>query len=230
MTETTSSSLPCWTTLRPETPRETTGVTPLNVEEQSLQIEEEQELPFFCELLRFAKNRNWKKKLLTAFVVISSAAILIDLIFFTHVRAAIVAALEWMTQNPFGAVFSVVGFIIVATLLFVPPALLIFASGYAFADITGDFWLGVLTSAVISYIGCCLGAIAAFLRSRYMMRELTELFAKRFPIVKALDSAFTDNGFKVMLLLRLWYVRAELCVMITSRWSHAAIAQPHYPL
>jgi hypothetical protein len=48
-----------------------------------------------------------------------------------------------------------------------------------------------------------VGAILAFYRARYMMRDLILLFAKRFPIIRAADRALERNGWRVMLLLRL---------------------------
>ena len=48
-----------------------------------------------------------------------------------------------------------------------------------------------------------LGAIIAFFRARYMMRDLIQLFARRYTIIRAADRAIKRNGFRVMLLLRL---------------------------
>jgi hypothetical protein len=158
------------------------------------------------ELLHFARNRNWKKKVLTVFIVGTSLLVFYDLLFLGHIRSWISSALEWMTLNPFGAVFSFILFFVVATLLFVPPAILMFGAGYAFSNVTESLLFGFFASSVVSFVGCVLGAVAAFLRSRYMMRDLIELFSKRYPIVKALDRALERKGFRVMLLLRLWYV------------------------
>lgn len=163
---------------------------------------------FIWELLNFARHRSWKKKVLTVLIFGTSLYVLYDLLFLNNIRNIITNALEWMTLNPFGAVFSFIIFFVVATLLFVPPAILMFGAGYAFSNIAG-FGYGFLTSTAVSFVGSCLGAIAAFLRSRYMMRDLIELFAKRYPIVKALDRALERKGFRVMLLLRLWYVAGD---------------------
>ena len=89
-----------------------------------------------------------------------------------------------------------------ATLFFVPPTILYFGAGYAFCDVAG-FWGGLVAGIVVCFIGSSLGAILAFLRSRYMMRDLVELFSKRFPIVKCLDEAMRTQGFRAMTLLRL---------------------------
>jgi hypothetical protein len=84
---------------------------------------------FLWEVLHFVKHRNWKKKLLTVLICLTSICILVDFFVFGHVQIAILAILNWMLQNPFGAVFSFIGLFVVATLLFVPPAILMFAAG-----------------------------------------------------------------------------------------------------
>jgi hypothetical protein len=172
----------------------------------SLGSHQTRERNIFAELRHFNRNRSWKKKVLALFIVGVSLLVFYDLLFLGNIRSWIESALDWMTLNPFGAVFSFIAFFVVATLLFVPPAILMFGAGYAFSRTTESFWCGFFTSSTVSFVGCVLGAIAAFLRSRYMMRDLIELFSRRYPIVKALDRALERKGFRVMLLLRLWYV------------------------
>jgi uncharacterized membrane protein YdjX (TVP38/TMEM64 family) len=193
--------------------------------------------PMIAELLHFARHRNWKKKVLTLFIVVTSLLVFYDLLFLGHIRTWIASALDWMTLNPFGAVFSFIVFFVVATLLFVPPAILMFGAGYAFSNVSESFWFGFFASSVVSFVGCVLGAIAAFLRSRYMMRDLIELFSKRYPIVNALDRAMERKGFRVMLLLRLWYVWASsarnMCLDCCSLLHpflplHSSSFQPHH--
>ena len=185
-----------------------------------------EDVPFFWELLRFAKNRSWKKKIMTyvstrtsrfcysrnalitlfsfnsALIVSISIYVIIDLVFLGHIMNLITRFLHWMTLHPAGAVVCFLGFFILATLFFVPPTILYFGAGYAFSDIAG-FWGGFFAAIVVCFIGSSLGAMLAFLRSRYMMRDLVELFAKRFPIVKCLDEAMRTEGFRVMAMLRL---------------------------
>jgi len=43
----------------------------------------------------------------------------------------------------------------------------------------------------------------AFYRSRYLARDMIDMFSKRYPIVRAADRAIQRKGFKIMLLLRL---------------------------
>jgi uncharacterized membrane protein YdjX (TVP38/TMEM64 family) len=61
---------------------------------------------------------------------------------------------------------------------------------------------GVLAAILSCFLGSCIGAVLCFLRSRYMMRDLIYVFAKRYPLVRAADRALKNNGFHLMLLLR----------------------------
>ena len=185
-------------------------------------------LDFFWELISFAKNRSWKKKLMTydhylrdeprvllrilshpislalrrALIAGSSMYVLIDLIFLGHITNIIQKFLTWCSYQPGAAVACFLSFFVLATSLFVPPTILYFGAGYAFAKVAG-FWAGLFVAIITSFIGSCVGALLAFVRSRYMMRDLVELFSKRFPIVKCLDQAIEKKGFHVMLMLRL---------------------------
>ena len=53
------------------------------------------------------------------------------------------------------------------------------------------------------FVGACIGAVIAFFRARYLMRDLIKLFARRYPVVKATDRAIKHKGFRIYLLLRM---------------------------
>jgi uncharacterized membrane protein YdjX (TVP38/TMEM64 family) len=158
---------------------------------------------FIVELIHFTRNRSWKKKLLTVVIFGSSVYVLLDLLFLGHVDEFLYECLEWVSEHPASAVACFLLLLIICTLLFVPPAILFFGSGYAFSVLTDNMGLGVLAASIVCYMGCLIGATLAFYRARYMTRDLVQMFAQRFPIIKAADRAFERNGFRVMLLLRL---------------------------
>lgn len=83
-----------------------------------------------------------------------------------------------------------------------PPTILTFGCGYICSQICGLI-PGIVAATMACFIGSVLGALIAFYRSRYMMRDLVQLFAKRYSIVRAVDRAIKRHGFRVMLLLRL---------------------------
>jgi len=109
----------------------------------------------------------------------------------------------WMTTHQATAVFAFVGIFVLSTLAFVPPTLLVFGAGYAFTVAMDNVATGVTAAVISCFLGSCIGAIIAFLRSRYMMRDLVKLFATRYPLIRAVDQALKLNhGFRIMLLLR----------------------------
>jgi uncharacterized membrane protein YdjX (TVP38/TMEM64 family) len=74
-----------------------------------------------------------------------------------------------------------------SVVIFVPPPFLIIGAGYAFAQTCDNKFEAILAALGSCFIGSCLGAIIAFYRSRYMMRDLVKLFANRYPIIQAAD-------------------------------------------
>jgi uncharacterized membrane protein YdjX (TVP38/TMEM64 family) len=194
----------------------------------------------FWELFYYTKNRNWKKKVMTVVIVAASACVLYDFILGSgYIQRLIDSSLEYMTKNIALTITMLIALFVVTTLLFIPPAILIFLTGYAVINIycrvnshhrmddgasaeatddtldesavavstetTMPVYLGIIVAVLVSFVGCSLGAVLAFFRARYLMRDLIELFANRYPIIRAMDNAFGNprTGFRVMLLLRL---------------------------
>ena len=160
----------------------------------------------FWDLVEYAKAKTWKKKILTVLVFLVACWVFYDLLFgrqdfiITWLHAFIV----WMTGHQMAAVFAFVGIFTLSTLAFVPPTLLVFGAGYAFTVALDSAVVGVTAAVFACFLGSCLGAVIAFLRSRYMMRDLVKLFATRYPLVGAIDEALkVRHGFWIMLLLRL---------------------------
>jgi membrane protein DedA with SNARE-associated domain len=79
----------------------------------------------------------------------------------------------------------------------------VFGAGYAFTLALDSTWSGALAALFCCFLGSCIGAVIAFLRSRYMMRDLIYLFCRRYPLVRAADRALKNDGFRIMLMLRL---------------------------
>jgi hypothetical protein len=162
---------------------------------------------FIWEFIQFQKTRSWKKKLLTILVTLSSIYVIVDLIFLGNVQQWINASLRWMTAHPFAASLSFFGLFVVTSLMFVPITPLVFASGFCFVSVCGgSLEIGTVVAIVLSFVSLVVGAVLSFLRARYMSQDIVRLFATRYPIVKAADRALQRKGFKIMLLLRLWYV------------------------
>jgi uncharacterized membrane protein YdjX (TVP38/TMEM64 family) len=88
----------------------------------------------------------------------------------------------------YGAVY------VVAALLFVPGSLLTIGAGLAF----GVFWGTVVVS-----VSSTVAAAAAFLIARHLARERVERLARGNARWAAVDRAIRENGWKVVVLLRL---------------------------
>ena len=52
-------------------------------------------------------------------------------------------------------------------------------------------------------VGGTLGALAAFFVGRLLMKEFVQQLSQKYKVVRALDAAFRDDGFRIIVLLRL---------------------------
>ncbi|HYW32977.1 MAG TPA: TVP38/TMEM64 family protein [Gemmatimonas sp.] len=95
--------------------------------------------------------------------------------------------------GPLGPLFFIAGYI-VATVLGIPGSLLTLAAGAIFG-----LWAGV----AYVFVGATLGASAAFLVSRYVARSAIERRVSRNPRFQAIDRAISDDGRRIVFLLRL---------------------------
>ena len=161
---------------------------------------------FIRELLAWYRNRSWQKKLVTAAFFVVACVVYADLfgLFWedSKIHAGLELFLEWMDYHSVAASFAFVGMFVLTTLMFVPPFLMTFGAGFVFVEVYGFAW-GMALAMATCFLGSCVGGVIAFARARYISRELVKLFAKRYPIIRAVDRALKRKGFKVMVLLRL---------------------------
>jgi len=82
-----------------------------------------------------------------------------------------------------------------AVVLLVPGMLLSIGSGAAF---------GLVAGSVVAWLGTVLGQGGAFLLGRYLLRDVVVGYLeKRVPHFKALDAGISEDGWRLVLLLRL---------------------------
>lgn len=106
----------------------------------------------------------------------------------------LVSALEWIDSiGPWGPVLFVIIYII-GCVLFVPGSLLTIGAGMIF---------GLFVGTITVSIGSTLGAGAAFVLARTVLREWVDKATAAMPRFQALDEAVGREGFKVVLLTRL---------------------------
>ena len=106
--------------------------------------------------------------------------------------------MEWLQglaehATQYGVVAFVLLYLLVATLP-VPRWPLTVAAGAAFG-----FVKGVALALVVSF----LGAVCAFLVSRYLMRASVQKMIERRPKLKAVDQALRDGGWRAVALLQM---------------------------
>jgi len=156
----------------------------------------------FVVLFDFSRSQSWKKKTFSFTVFLLSIGVAADSFYFGYISPKLVEFLKWTVQHSIVAMVTFITFYAVATLMFIPPFLLTFAAGYIYRQVYGPV-VGFAVAVGTCFTGSYIGAILAFLRARYMTRDLVKLFSRRFSLIRAADKALIRNGLKVMLLLRL---------------------------
>jgi uncharacterized membrane protein YdjX (TVP38/TMEM64 family) len=101
---------------------------------------------------------------------------------------------EWIEHaGVWGAVIFAIVYT-VATVLLLPASPLSIAAGLIF---------GLGWGVVLVAISATIGAAAAFLVARYLARHQVEKMVKQRPRFKAIDQAISEDGWKIVVLLRL---------------------------
>ncbi len=104
------------------------------------------------------------------------------------------AALLWVQAQGAAGVIAYIGIYNLATVLFVPGALLTLGGGAIY---------GVVWGSVYALGAATLGATLAFAIGRYLARGAVCRRLRLHPHFQALDAAVTRSGFKIVLLTRL---------------------------
>jgi uncharacterized membrane protein YdjX (TVP38/TMEM64 family) len=95
--------------------------------------------------------------------------------------------------GPWGPVL-LAGVYVVACILFIPGSILTLGAGFLF---------GVVYGTIAVSVGSVLGATAAFLVGRTLLRGSIEKRITAYPRFQAIDRAVGEQGFKIVLLTRL---------------------------
>lgn len=126
-------------------------------------------------------------------LVVLAVAIGLSLVFLP-VQASLEALLRRLQELGVWGALIWAGVYILACVLLLPGSLLTFGAGFAF---------GIATGTVTVSIGSTLGAAAAFLVGRTLARPWIEAKVTGNPKFRAIDQAIGEQGFKMVLLLRL---------------------------
>lgn len=164
---------------------------------------QKQEPHIIKEVCLFLKNRSWKKKLMTFIAIVSVIPIILDIFILRsgRLQSFFTTYLEWMTDHRLLGSLAYVFILVLTSLIFIPPSILIFAAGFTFTSLFGK--IGILIALLTSYVGCTTGGVIGFFRARYMTRDLIEILMRRYPTIHAVDKAIVRNSLRVMILMRL---------------------------
>lgn len=120
-----------------------------------------------------------------------------------YCKSAIDSLLQWVEENPTSGIIAFTLFVFVATIAFIPGAILTIGAGFVFERAWGELGIGILVGTVTVFVGASVGAIVSFLIGRYLLRDCVDRLAHRYSIFEALDSVMKQKGFRIMALLRL---------------------------
>ena len=129
--------------------------------------------------------------------------VIIDSTTTRYIKSAIDSLLKWVEENPVAGILAFTLFVFVATVAFVPGAIVTLGAGYVFERAWGNLGLGVLVGSITVFVGASVGAIVSFLIGRYLLRDCVDRLAHRYSMFEALDAVMKTKGFRIMALLRL---------------------------
>ncbi len=119
---------------------------------------------------------------------------LIILMKYLPVADYIMAMLEWTEGLGVWGPVVVALFYIVSCVFFIPGSIVTLGAGFLF---------GTMIGTITVSIGSTLGAAAAFLVGRFLMRDMVERKVEGNPRFAAIDKGVGEQGFKIVFLSRL---------------------------
>ncbi|GMH45416.1 hypothetical protein BSKO_13373 [Bryopsis sp. KO-2023] len=137
---------------------------------------------------------------------VSRRGILLKLLILLVVVGAIVVAfpvlkvykhfpelLDWIEKNKELGFFTFVAVYAVATVFFVPGAILALGGGFVF---------GLPVGLLAVWLGGTIGQTLAFLLGRFLLRDWIASKARRFKLWRAIEHVANHQGWKIVVLLR----------------------------
>ncbi|KAL7543981.1 hypothetical protein ACHAXR_013461 [Thalassiosira sp. AJA248-18] len=149
------------------------------------------------------KTCPWGKILVGVILLSIIIFVIVDSLTAKYISSGFQTFLEWIETNLVAGVFAFMGVYFIATVAFMPGSILTLGSGFVFGKAVG-LGPGVALAAAAVFVGASCGAIVSFLLGRYLLRDwVGRKLVEKYPIIKALDEAFQQKGFRIFLLLRL---------------------------
>mmetsp|Transcript_12122 Transcript_12122/g.26442 ORF Transcript_12122/g.26442 Transcript_12122/m.26442 type:complete len:326 (+) Transcript_12122:213-1190(+) len=127
---------------------------------------------------------------------------IIDSLTTKYISSALSSLYHWVDSYPLPGAFVLTFVVLVATLAFIPGALLTIGCGAVFGMSLG-LGKGVAVGSVVVFVGASLGSVASFIMGRYLLRDCVGKWVERYSLFKAVDKAMKKKGFRIFFLLRL---------------------------
>lgn len=137
---------------------------------------------------------NARRDLIRAVILVLTVGTIFAILFFLPVKTYLVSVLKWTGGLGMWGPIVVALSYIAACVLFLPGSILTLGAGFLF---------GVINGTLTVSIGSTLGAGAAFLVGRTLLREWVEKKVSGNARFNAIDAAVGDQGFKIVFLTRL---------------------------
>lgn len=133
-------------------------------------------------------NNDRRNRIIVSFLLLI-ALLLIAIDYFTNRRIehACLSFIAWIEGHPIQGILAVIVVYTIATILFVPGAILTVGCGFAFRSAFDSTAKGVAFASVAVFIGAFIGSLASFLLGRYLFRDCVLRLASQYPILRAID-------------------------------------------
>jgi uncharacterized membrane protein YdjX (TVP38/TMEM64 family) len=125
---------------------------------------------------------------------ILAVAVILALLIYFDVHEQILQLLTWFETLGFWAPLLFILMMALVVVLLLPGALLTTGAGFVF---------GIVEGSIVVILGTTLGAGVAFLVARYLFREGSERFVRKYERLRLLGEELSDAGWKIVLLTRL---------------------------
>ena len=123
----------------------------------------------------------------TSLLVLALLAIAVDYFTSRRIEQACINFIHWIEVHPLQGMLAVIVVYTLATILFVPGAILTVGCGFAFRSAFDSTAKGVAVASVAVFIGAFVGSLGSFLLGRYLFRDCVLRLASNYPIMRAVD-------------------------------------------
>lgn len=154
------------------------------------------------EQLRTERTTRRNRIIIFLFLAAVVIFVIVDSLTNKYISSVLYSLYHWVDSYPLPGAFVLTIVVFVATLAFIPGALLTIGCGAVFGMTLG-LGEGVAVGSVVVFVGASLGSVVSFVMGRYLLRDCVGKWVDRYPLFKAVDSAMKKKGFRIFFLLRL---------------------------